>query len=388
MTARPVSAGPYQSSERQRLPCRFIPAAAAPKTENLAPMTFLGRNSRNPSMEAKTMLCKRIAAAIFGTAVPLAGLLLLPCHSDAQTFDFISIDAPCSACPGGIARRTAIGGISPRGDIVGVYTDAVGVQHGFQLSSGQFTAIDFPGALSTVARGISPTGDIVGQYTAPVSSAPAGSPSYCPAAGSTASTKGFLYSNGVFSTVLFPGHPGAIPGRITPDGSIYGCYHDFDVMGSMFSAAWTRFGNTSLAAGGGELSDQSSSFPNSMHGGATPDGSVVVGFYVDMMTGHQHGYILRNGTLQTYDVPGSTFTTVWDINPEQELVGTYKDTAGKQHGFLQLPGGSAPITVDYPNAVATIAMGLNPQGAIVGQYTDTTGHTHGLLAAPVNGRNH
>jgi hypothetical protein len=311
----------------------------------------------------------------------------MPSKSVAQSFNFVSIDVPCSTCPGGIARRTAIGGISPTGDIVGVYTDAVGVQHGFLLSRGQFTKIDVPGALATVARGISPTGDIVGQYTAPVSSAPWGSSAYCPAVGSTACIKGFLYSHGAFSNVLFPGHPGAIPGRITPDGSMYGCYHDFDVMNSMFSAARTRFGDTSLATGGGELSNPSLSFPNSMHGGATPDGRVLVGFYVDMTTGHQHGYIVRNGLLQTYDVPDSILTTIWDINPAEELVGTYKDSSGKQHGFLQLSGGSAPITIDYPNAVTTTAMGLNPEGTIVGQYTDTTGHTHGLLAVPATGRN-
>jgi len=105
--------------------------------------------------------------------------------------------------PGGIARRTAIGGINPGGDIVGVYTDAVGKQHGFLLSGGQFTTIDVPGALvgatgtlPTIARGINPSGKIVGQFTAPVnSSAPMDSPEYCPAAGSTACTKGFVYSN-------------------------------------------------------------------------------------------------------------------------------------------------------------------------------------------------
>jgi len=101
-----------------------------------------------------------------------------------------------------------------------------------------------------------------------------------------------------------------------------------------------------------------------------------------------HGFIERNGTLQTYDVPNSTLTITWDINPKEELVGTYKDTSGKQHGFLQLPDGSAPITIDYPNAVTTIAMGLNPQGAVVGRYTDIMGHTHGLLAVSVTGHDH
>src|SRR5216683_6708382 len=152
-----------------------------------------------------------------------AAQLLSAAPGRAQSFSFTTIDVPCSACPGGIARRTAIGGINPGGDIVGVYTDAVGKSNGFLLSGGQFTTIDVPGSLvgstgtlPTVARGISPSGEIVGQFTAPVnSSAPMDSPAYCPALGSTACIKGFLYRHGQFSAVLFPGHPGAIPGRIT-----------------------------------------------------------------------------------------------------------------------------------------------------------------------------
>jgi len=330
-----------------------------------------------------------------GMLYPGALYLLLagsPAAPNEPTFNYYSIDVPCSACPDGIARRTAAGGINPAGDIVGVYTDAVGMQHGFLLSRGQFTTIDVPGELAgvagtlpTVARGISPSGRIVGQYTAPVSSAPWGSPTYCPAAGSAACIKGFLYSHGRFSTVLFPGHPGTIPGRITPDGSMYGCYHDFDVMASMFSASWTRFSTTSLADGGGELADPTMSFPNSMHGGATPDGRTVVGFYTDMMSGNPHGYLLQSGVLQSYDVPHSIRTVIWDINPGRRFVGTYDDATGRRHGFLQLPDGSAPIIIDYPGAVATIAMGINPAGAIVGQYTDATGRTHGLLLIPMRG---
>ncbi|HXJ44902.1 MAG TPA: hypothetical protein VNH18_36780 [Bryobacteraceae bacterium] len=334
----------------------------------------------------------KIALIMFGCS-----LLLFSAPSQAQSFNFTAIDVPCTACPGGIARRTAIGGINPGGDIVGVYTDAVGKLHGFLLSDGQFTTIDVPGALAgvagtlpTIARGISPSGEIVGQYTAPVNtSAPVDSPSYCPATGSAACIKGFLYSHGTFSTVLFPGHPGAIPGRITPGGNIYGCLHDFDTMGSMFSAAWTRFGDISIAADGGELSDPTKSFPASMHGGSTPDGGTVVGFYGNPTTGYKttHGYVLQNGILETFDIPNSISTTIWDISPGQEFVGTYVDNTGKGHGFLQLPDRSDPVTIDVPsaspfNAVSSVAMGINPGGAIVGQYTDSSGRTHGFLAVP------
>lgn len=334
-------------------------------------------------------------------SLALATLLFLVSSGAAQSFNFTTIDFPC--CKNGIAPRTVPGGINPAGDIAGVYRDDAGRAHGFLLSGGQFTTIDVPGALvgvagslSTTARGIGPSGDIVGQFVAPFNppqstTAPLDSPVFCPKAGSAACIKGFLYSRGKFSAVMFLGHPGAIPGRITPDGTMYGCLHDFDTMDSMFSATWSRFGDTSLKAGGGELADPTQSCPNSMHGGATPDGNVVVGFCVDVdqdvdpdmdLTNHTHGYILQNGVLQLYDVPNSTFTVVWDITPGKEMVGTYIDAKGTQHGFVQLPDGSAPITVDFPGATATVIQAVNPGGAIVGSYADAGNHVHGFIGVP------
>lgn len=315
-------------------------------------------------------------------------LLTLSVPGLAQSFNFVSLDVPCGACPGGIARQTTPQGISPGGDIVGFYVDAVGVQHGFLLSGGEFTTIDVPGALlgatgvlPTSPRGISPSGDIVGAFTAPVSAAPLGSPAYCPGATSLACIKGFLYSRGKFSIVLVPGHPGAIPQRIAPDGTIYGCYHDFDFMGSMFGFARSRFGYISLAAGGGELADPTQSLPASMNNGATPDGNIIVGLHTDAAK-HDHGYVVQFGELQPYDVPGSTNTRIWDMNPVANFVGVYRDNSNNAHGFLQLSDGSAPVTIDYPGAISSFAVGINPGGAIVGQYNDSTGHAHGFVAVP------
>ncbi len=276
-----------------------------------------------------------------------------------NAFSFISIDVPQ-------ATKTMAIGINPAGDIVGAFADAQGHQHGFVLSDGQFTPIDDPVGIATNARGIGPGGDIVGYYVVSPGS-------------SKADIKGFHYSHGTFSTILFTGHPGAIPQSIAPDGTIYGCYHDNDFGASMFGAAWSRFGNTSVAAGGGELANPSASIPASMNIGATPDGSMVVGLYTDLTTMQNHGYILLNGIFQSYDVPGSSFTWIWGMNPAGDFVGTYKDSAGS-HGFLQLRDGSAPIPIDFPGAKATIAFGINPGGLVVGQYTDASGTVHGFLA--------
>ena len=72
---------------------------------------------------------------------------------------FTTIDVP------GATSTFSAFGINPRGEIVGRYDfPAAGVGHGFVLSGGSFTTIDFPGASFTTAQGINPRGDIVGRY--------------------------------------------------------------------------------------------------------------------------------------------------------------------------------------------------------------------------------
>jgi hypothetical protein len=47
---------------------------------------------------------------------------------------------------------------------VGRYVSADGVVHGFLLRKDEFTTIDVPGAIFTIAQAINPRGDIVGPY--------------------------------------------------------------------------------------------------------------------------------------------------------------------------------------------------------------------------------
>jgi uncharacterized membrane protein len=175
----------------------------------------------------------------------------------------------------------------------------------------------------------------------------------------------------MFSTVVPAGHEGSIPQRITPTGNIYGCYHDLDYMESMFGFTRTVSGIfTSIDV------------PASMHTGATPDGSTIVGLHSDltMMPPHDHGYVIQNGNFQSFDVPGSTLTWAWDINPSGSIVGEFRDAAGVFHGFLRTAAGYTSI--DFPAAIGTHAIGINPGGAIVGTYTDANKVTHGFLAVP------
>ena len=77
----------------------------------------------------------------------------------AASYTFTTIDVPG-------ATITGAQGISPRGQIVGQYQEASGVNHGYLLSDGSFTTIDPPGPTNTAAQGINAKGQIVGFYAA------------------------------------------------------------------------------------------------------------------------------------------------------------------------------------------------------------------------------
>jgi hypothetical protein len=84
----------------------------------------------------------------------------------------------------GTTNVTELLGLSDSGLAVGYYLDANGVKHAFELipTTGQFHAINPPGAVSTVASAINGKGDIVGYFTK-----------------SDGSTESFLLKGGVYT---------------------------------------------------------------------------------------------------------------------------------------------------------------------------------------------
>jgi uncharacterized membrane protein len=112
--------------------------------------------------------------------------------------------------PGAAARLvTAATGINAAGDIVGSWRDGSGSFHGFLLQAGVFTRIDFPLAIDTRAVGISDTGEVAGSYR--------------DAAGST---HGFIFTSGAFNTVDVVGARATLLTRIKNGGSVTGSYID------------------------------------------------------------------------------------------------------------------------------------------------------------------
>jgi hypothetical protein len=94
--------------------------------------------------------------------------------------------------------------INDKGEIVGTYYDGSGIAHGYLLSNGIASTIDFPGALSTEAFGINFEGDVVGFYSVPSTNP------Y-----SSTATYGFLLKRGKFITVNPPKGSSASDGPLT-----------------------------------------------------------------------------------------------------------------------------------------------------------------------------
>lgn len=263
-------------------------------------------------------------------------------------FGFTTIEVPG-------ARFTRAFGISASGDVVGLYTDAAGVNRGFIFRSGNFTTVDYPGAAVTAVRGIGPAGEVVGSYRMP------GEPAVV--------EHGFLRTaNGAFVKVDYPGYTSTIPQRILADGTILGCRHGSDQMASMRGVV--------IRAGGNSETDAFAS----MHNGATPDLRRIAGLYMNMMvTPHRtEGYVIDNGVFSALLVPGSSVTAAWDVNPAGEVVGFYRDATGF-HGFVLEAKGY--VSIDVPGATETRAFGVNKDGIVVGSYI-TGGKNFAFVARP------
>jgi probable HAF family extracellular repeat protein len=94
------------------------------------------------------------------------------------------------------------------------------------------------------------------------------------------------------------------------------------------------------------------------------------------------GFVRKpNGAVTTIDVPGASSTFVAGINDRDQVVGSYVDADGREHGFLlergQMTVIDHPDAPDNPAATNTAAVDLNDRGQIVGFYADANGTYHG-----------
>jgi len=111
----------------------------------------------------------------------------------------------------------------------------------------------------------------------------------------------------------------------------------------------------------------------------------IAGFYKDT-AGKQHGFLMRKGVLYyPIDAPvaGTTYTQIWGINEAGDMVGSYAAPTGApptlvQHGFVLRKGRFTSF--DVPDSTFTSGFAINTEGDVTGHYgTPPSGKMRGYL---------
>lgn len=97
-----------------------------------------------------------------------------------------------------------------------------------------------------------------------------------------------------------------------------------------------------------------------------------------------HGFVrTQDGTITTFDPPGSLATSPSDINPAGAITGYYQVANHIFHGFLRARHGAYTV-FDPPGSLITETEAINSVGAITGFYCDfiAVPPCHGFLRKP------
>jgi probable HAF family extracellular repeat protein len=203
------------------------------------------------------------------------------------------------------------------GDIVGEYGGDDGFFHGFLLSKGALTTLDFPGASDSYAFGINDTGTVVGYWD------------LVDAAGDLLAYNGFSWKNGSFTEVNFPG---------SGDSTTLGNNVRGDFVGAWDSGITSPIGHAFVCSNG-KCSSFDAPVAEATITQAVAINAIgqIVGTYVDG-DGVTHAFLMAGANFTSFDFPGATSTSAWGINSPGQIVGTYIAADGSHHGFLAQPG--------------------------------------------------
>ena len=250
---------------------------------------------------------------------------------------------------------TTVSNINDAGQMVGIYVDQLGVQHGYVTGKqGGFTTIDFPGASSTSGLGINNQGDVSGFYT-----------------DNAGNTHGYLLQRGTFTSFDFPNAITTFPIGINDKDQIVGEYvaADEGFHGFLFSNG--QF--TSIDQGPG-----TGLFAATEATGINDRGDIVGTFFAPNTF---RAFSENNNVFQLFDVPGQGDSEPSATSNAGDIVGSFSDINLGTHGFLRSRGNF--LTVDFPGSDSSFALGINTAGKIVGEYFDADGNLHSYLATPV-----
>jgi uncharacterized membrane protein len=228
--------------------------------------------------------------------------------------------------------------INARGDIVGRYFDAAGVTHGYLLSGGAFTEIQvsLTGAIDTDARGINNPGTIVGSYDVLTS---------LNNVGTVPLPHGFMRdATGNFTALNFPGAVATTAEGINDAGDVVGGYvvitnpattppaiavHAYVLHGGVYTSFDVPLPGATgaIAFGINEQGEITGSYTTQ---------TVTLALLGDHLV-NSHGFVRSTdgSTFTPIDFPDAISTDCrGGFNPRGNIVGAFVDSFGAEHGFV------------------------------------------------------
>ena len=256
-------------------------------------------------------------------------------------YDYSTIEVPD-------AVSTVASDVTDDGVVVGWF-EQDSVVRGFVHEKGTFTPVSYPGASITRVTSMAADRSLAGAYRLPREPEIA--------------WHGFVRRpRGEFVELKHPDHPHGMAQRILDDGTVLGCYHRDDFTTSM-RALLVKDARISV-----------SDMPASMHSGASPDGRRIVGSLWDV----GRGYLLEGERVTYLEAPASRTTEAWDVNAAGVVVGAAVDSAERTSAVVFSGGKWTRLAV--PGARTSVAFGINVRGDVVGGWEDSTGRQRAFLA--------
>jgi probable HAF family extracellular repeat protein len=272
---------------------------------------------------------------------------------------------------------TAVAAINDSGLVVGTYVDGNG-NHGFLYNNGAYTTLDAPSAtngfsafgspLGTSATAINNSGQVVGDFT-----------------DATNVEHGFLYSNGTYLTLTDPlatthssyGN-GTAATAINNSGQVVGDYKD--VGNNSHGFLYSNGNFISIDDPNGQAGITSVVGINNI--------DQVIGNSLNA-SGFEQGFVFSGGTYtQISDPLGTEGTFLQSINDLGQITGYYVDSSGSQHAFEATPPPPQATTIQQEIAGLYAAVynrtadasGMQYWDNVVAQQADATGVTFASAA--------
>jgi probable HAF family extracellular repeat protein len=289
------------------------------------------------------------ATAAWGQTAPIfRGHLLPPNISMAAPSPKPAADTPASAHYKFItigpkdSPYAVANGIDNAGLVSGYYQDASSNYHAFVWQNGTFKTVDYPGAVDTLLFGISNRGVAIGYY----------------GDGTTNHTVTYSVRTGAWTPLP------DIPNYSQNDGY---CVNDAGMaVGNAFE------GSTAVAWiwDPATLSYSFFAVPGAAEYTTSPscinDKNQVAGYFADA-NGMYHGFLKEYDTYTTIDVPGATETFPDGINNLGTIEGQWDNADYTAQGFLITSAGHF-VNLDHPGPEMTAIVGINDRGDVCGGY--------------------